>query len=152
VAQEVRALAQRPGEAAKDIKSLITSSAEQVKRGVQLVSETAAALEGVTAKVGQIDAVLSAAAKAAQEQAIGLGEVNIAVNQMDQVTQENAAMIEETTAAAESLKNEAVEMAALMGQFQIGNGSHAHAQPQSRRPDGVESTRRASAPKRPRAA
>ena len=59
---------------------------------------------------------------------MGLGEINIAVNEMDQVTQENAAMIEQTTAAAESLKSEAVEMSALMGQFRTGDGSDARAQ------------------------
>ena len=133
VAQEVRALAQRSGEAAKDIKSLITSSSEQVKRGVKLVNETAAALQGVTDQVGKIDAVLSEVAKTAQEQSMGLGEINIAVNQMDQATQENAAMIEETTAAAESLKSEAVEMSALMGQFRTGDGSDARAQGPSAR-------------------
>ncbi len=120
VAQEVRALAQRSAVAAKEIKSLISASSAQVKRGVKLVNETASALQEVTAKVGKIDTVLSEMANAAQEQATGLGEVNIAVNQMDQVTQQNAAMIEQATAAAASLQSEAVEMAALMGRFRIG--------------------------------
>jgi methyl-accepting chemotaxis protein len=150
VAQEVRALAQRSAEAAKEIKCLISSSSEQVKRGVKLVSETAAALEGVTAKVSQIDIVLSAMASAAQEQASGLGEVNIAVNKMDQVTQQNAAMIDQTTAAAASLKTEADEMTNLMGQFRIGEGLQAQPQPQAPRLALVESDRRVPEPKRRR--
>jgi methyl-accepting chemotaxis protein len=125
VAQEVRALAQRSASAAKEIKTLIAASSDEVKRGVTLVNETAAALEGVTAKVGQIDTLLSGVARSAQEQATGLGEVNIAVNKMDQVTQENAAMIEEATAAANTLETEAAEMTALMGRFRIGGGAHA---------------------------
>jgi methyl-accepting chemotaxis protein len=132
VAQEVRALAQRSASAAKEIKSLIAASSDEVKRGVTLVNETAVALEGVTAKVGQIDGLLSEMALSAQEQATGLGQVNIAVNQMDQVTQENAAMIEEATAAANSLQMEAADMTALMGRFRIGNGAHAPAKQPAR--------------------
>ena len=151
VAQEVRALAQRSSGAAKDIKALITSSSEQVKRGVKLVSETAAALEEVTAHVGQIDAVLSQVVKAAREQAVELGDVNIAVDQMDQVTEKNTAMIEQTTAAAESLKNEAVALKGLMSEFRVGNGSQAQA-PQHAGPVERNLVRRATAKKRPRAA
>lgn len=119
VAQEVRDLAQRSAKAAKEIKSLISSSSEQVKRGVTLVGGVAAALQDVTAKVGEIDVVLSEMARSSQEQATGLAEVNIAVNQMDQVTQHNAAMLGTATTAASSLKFAAAEMAALIGEFRI---------------------------------
>ena len=119
VAQEVRGLAQRSALAAKEIKALITASSEQVKRGVALVDETAKALEGVTAKVGEIDAVLSAVAKSAQAQAAGLSKVNISVNRMDQVTHENAKMLGESRAAAQSLEVAAGEMATLIGEFRI---------------------------------
>ena len=125
VAQEVRALAQRSAEAAKEIKSLISSSSGEVKRGVALVSETADALEGVTKKVVRIDALLSQMARAAKEQAIGLAEVNTAVNRMDVVTQQNSAMITEATGAAATLKGEALEMANMIGQFRIGREAHA---------------------------
>jgi methyl-accepting chemotaxis protein len=120
VAQEVRALAQRSAEAAKEIKALIASSSDQVKRGVRLVGDTGQALQGISAKVTEIDALIADMAKSAQEQATGLGQVNSAVNQMDQVTQQNAAMVEEATAAANSLKIEADGMAQLMGQFRLG--------------------------------
>ena len=121
VAQEVRALAQRSAEAAKEIKGLIASSSEQVQRGVRLVGDTGQALEGIVVKVTQIDALIAEIAKSAQEQAIGLIEVNTAVNQMDQVTQQNSAMVEQATAAAAGLKSEAGELTRLVERFQIGD-------------------------------
>jgi methyl-accepting chemotaxis protein len=120
VAQEVRELAQRSAKAAKEIKTLISSSSEQVTRGVKLVGDVATALEAVTAKVGEIDVVLSEMARSSQEQATGLAEVNIAVNQMDQVTQLNAAMLGQATDAATRLRSAAAEMATLIGEFRIG--------------------------------
>jgi methyl-accepting chemotaxis protein len=123
VAQEVRALAQRSADAAKEIKSLIASSSEQVQRGVKLVGDTGEALTGIATQVSQIDALISDIARSAQEQAVGLSQVNSAVNQMDQVTQQNAAMVEQTTAAAASLKAEAMELTNLVGRFGSGQGS-----------------------------
>ena len=123
VAQEVRALAQRSAEAAKEIKHHISSSANQVGRGVKLVSETGQALEDIVAKVATIDQLLSEISASAQEQATGLAEVNIAVNQMDQATQQNAAMVEESTAASASLRGEAADLATLVAKFQTGGSS-----------------------------
>lgn len=120
VAQEVRELAQRSAKAAKEIKTLISSSSEQVKRGVKLVGDVAAALNAVTAKVGEIDIVLSEMARSSQEQAVGLAEVNNAVNHMDQATQHNAVLLGNATDAASRLKSAASEMAALIGEFRIG--------------------------------
>jgi methyl-accepting chemotaxis protein len=125
VAQEVRALAQRSAEAAKQIKTLIASSGQQVDRGVGLVSETGAALVGIVAKVAEIDSLILTIAQSSQEQAAGLSEVNTAVNQMDQVTQQNAAMVEETTAAAASLRGEAAELARRVSQFQLGDAERS---------------------------
>jgi methyl-accepting chemotaxis protein len=121
VAQEVRELAQRSAKAAKEIKALISSSSDQVKRGVKLVGDVAGALELVTTKVGEIDLVLSEMARSSQEQATGLAEVNIAVNQMDQVTQINAVMLGKATDAAGRLRLAASEMAALIGAFRVGD-------------------------------
>ena len=120
VAQEVRSLAQRSAEAAKEIKVLIATSGQQVARGVRLVTETGQTLSGIVDKVASIDALIGEIAKSSQEQAIGLNQVNTAVNQMDQVTQQNAAMVEEATAAASNLKSEARGLAALVGRFEIG--------------------------------
>ncbi|MDR3509649.1 MAG: methyl-accepting chemotaxis protein [Caulobacteraceae bacterium] len=134
VAQEVRALAQRSAEAAKEIKTLIASSSEQVKRGVRLVGDTGQALNGIVTKVTTIDALIAEIALSSQEQATGLAQVNTAVNQMDQVTQQNAAMVEEATAAASSLKAEAVELADLVGRFQTGQAVQTRGRPQVAQP------------------
>jgi methyl-accepting chemotaxis protein len=120
VAQEVRALAQRSAEAAKEIKALIASSTSQVARGVQLVGDTGQALSGIVGKVSQIDTLISEIAQSSQEQATGLNQVNSAINQMDQVTQQNAAMVEEATAAAANLRNEAGELGRMVARFQTG--------------------------------
>lgn len=153
VAQEVRALAQRSAEAAKEIKTLIANSSSQVERGVKLVGATGQALADIVGKVGQIDLLISEIAQSSQEQATGLNQVNIAVNQMDQVTQQNAAMVEQATAAASNLKSEANELARLVLRFETGHGTHqvtpARAEPARvapARPEHVRPDRQASAP------
>jgi len=125
VAQEVRALAQRSAEAAKEIKALIAASSSQVERGVRLVGDTGEALTGIVAKVTEMDQLIAEISQSAQEQATGLSQVNTAVNQMDQVTQQNAAMVEEATAAAASLKSEAMELGRLVGRFDCGADVHS---------------------------
>ena len=120
VASEVRALAQRSAEAAKEIKVLISASAQQVGAGVRLVGETGEALSRIVTQVAEVSGVVGEIASSAQEQATGLAEVNTAVNQMDQVTQQNAAMVEQSTAAAHALAQETAELARLTGLFQLG--------------------------------
>ena len=129
VAQEVRALAQRSAEAAKEIKALISTSSKQVAQGVDLVGQTGAALQSIVTKVAEIDALVSEISSSAQEQATGLNEVNTAVNQMDQVVQQNAAMVEESTAASHSLAQEAQEMSRLVMRFQVGDTPVHHGAP-----------------------
>jgi methyl-accepting chemotaxis protein len=119
VATEVRALAQRSADAAKEIKTLISASGAQVATGVKLVGETGMALGRTLEQVEQINQLVREIAASAREQATGLGEVNTAVNQMDQVTQQNAAMVEEATAASHSLAGEALELGRLVGQFHL---------------------------------
>ena len=123
VAQEVRALAQRSAEAAKEIKSLITASTEQVSSGVSLVDQTGQALERIVDQVARINGVVGEIAASAKEQATGLEEVNVAVIQMDQVTQQNAAMVEESTAASHSLAREADTLSRMMEQFRVDAGA-----------------------------
>jgi methyl-accepting chemotaxis protein len=125
VAQEVRALAQRSADAAKEIKGLITTSTQQVGTGVNLVGQTGEALRAIVEQVASIDALVGEIASSAQEQATGLHQVNTAVNQMDQVVQQNAAMVEEATAATHSLRGEAGELAALVGRFKVDAGASA---------------------------
>jgi methyl-accepting chemotaxis protein len=120
VATEVRALAQRSADAAKEIKGLISASTTHVGEGVHLVGETGRALERIGAEVARINALVMEIAASAQEQAVGLEQVNTAVNQMDQVTQQNAAMVEESTAASHSLVREADNLTELMSRFRVG--------------------------------
>jgi methyl-accepting chemotaxis protein len=125
VATEVRALAQRSADAAKEIKTLISASGGQVVAGVKLVGETGKSLLRIGEQVGHLNQLVAEIAASAREQAAGLAEVNIAVNQMDQVTQQNAAMVEESTAASHSLAGEAQALANLVGQFRTGAGRPA---------------------------
>ncbi|WP_419251765.1 methyl-accepting chemotaxis protein [Caulobacter sp. ErkDOM-YI] len=120
VAQEVRALAQRSADAAKQIKTLIRTSTEQVGRGVRLVGETGETLDQILVQVAEINDLVGEIAASSKEQAVGLAEVNQAVNQMDQVTQQNAAMVEQSTAASHALASEAAELERLVGRFQVG--------------------------------
>ncbi|PVM77417.1 methyl-accepting chemotaxis protein [Caulobacter radicis] len=125
VAQEVRALAQRSADAAKEIKTLISTSARQVDEGVKLVGQTGEALEGIVFKVGEIDALVRELAASAGEQAVSLNEVNSAVNQMDQGVQQNAAMVEEANAVAHALKSEIVGLVEMTGRFRVSAAREA---------------------------
>jgi methyl-accepting chemotaxis protein len=119
VATEVRALAQRSADAAKEIKTLISTSSQQVATGVNLVGETGRTLTRIVEQVSRLNVLVIEIAGAVQEQATGLGEVNSAVNQMDEVTQKNAGMVADTTAASQSLAAEAAELIRLLGQFKL---------------------------------
>ncbi|MEJ2816735.1 MULTISPECIES: methyl-accepting chemotaxis protein [unclassified Caulobacter] len=146
VAQEVRALAQRSAEAAKEIKTLIANSTSQVARGVQLVGDTGQALSGIVGKVAEIDTLISEIAQSSQEQATGLNQVNSAINQMDQVTQQNAAMVEQATAAAANLRTESVGLAELVSRFHTGEAVHRRAAPAARPRAAAETPRPAARP------
>lgn len=120
VAQEVRELAQRSANAAKEIKALIGNSEVAVSEGVKLVNETGDGLTAIAGLVQAINEHMDAIASAAQEQSVGLGEVNQAVNHMDQATQKNAAMVEEMNAASAGLAQEAANLADLLRRFRTG--------------------------------
>jgi len=119
VASEVRALAQRSSEAAKEIKGLISTSAEQVGAGVELVDRTGKALTDILQTAETVASLIGEIASSARDQSAGLGEINTAVTQLDQTTQETAAMVEESTAAGHSLLREAQSLATLMGTFTV---------------------------------
>ncbi|MDE8350057.1 MAG: methyl-accepting chemotaxis protein [Acidocella sp.] len=125
VATEVRALAQRSADAAKEIKQLIFTSGEQVEIGVKLVGDTGKALTRMVGQVAQISRIVGEIAAAAKEQASALGQVNTAINQMDQVTQQNAAMVEQSTAASHGLAAEAKDLANIIAQFKTEEGPEA---------------------------
>ncbi|MCA1490678.1 HAMP domain-containing protein [Ensifer sp. NBAIM29] len=125
VAQEVRELAQRSANAAKDIKALISRSGDEVHSGVKLVTATGEALGLIQGHVVKINEHVHSIATAAREQSTGLSEVSTAVNQMDQTTQQNAAMVEESTAATNRLADEAANLARLIARFRIDAGTAA---------------------------
>ncbi|WP_284700295.1 methyl-accepting chemotaxis protein [Nitratireductor mangrovi] len=125
VAQEVRQLAQRSAEAAKEIKTLITNSGQQVEAGVELVDATGKALREIIGEVQEINEHVSAIVAAAREQATGLEEINSAVSQMGRSAQQNAAMVEQSTAASHGLAGEAAALNTLLGQFKLSGGSTA---------------------------
>jgi methyl-accepting chemotaxis protein len=120
VASEVRALAQRSSGAAKEIKTLINASGEQVGAGVKLVGESGSALKQIVHQVEQINSLVSEMALAAEQQSTGIEEVNAAVGQMDQVTQQNAAMVEQSTAASRNLAGETQTLQNLVKFFNVG--------------------------------
>ncbi len=151
VATEVRALAQRSADAAKEIKTLISASGQQVDSGVRLVGETGKALARIVEQVERLNVLVGDIAASAQEQATGLAQVNTAVNQMDQVTQQNAAMVEQSTAASHSLAAEAEALARLVGQFRLATDTVAHAAPApaAAAPPAPAAARRAAPPAKP---
>lgn len=119
VAQEVRELAQRSAQAAKEIKGLIQNSTTEVESGVKLVRDTGVALNTIGSFIGQINGHMNSISVSAKEQSTGLAEINTAVNSMDQSTQQNAAMVEESTAAASSLAQEAAKLRDLVTRFKL---------------------------------
>ncbi len=123
VANEVRALAQRSADAAREIKGLITTSGQHVQRGVSLVGETGKALGQIVSRVGEVSQIVKEIAESATKQTEMLGNVNTTVGQMDTMTQQNAAMVEETTAAARSLAEEASLLNDTVAKFSIGGGA-----------------------------
>ncbi|MBX9465627.1 MAG: globin-coupled sensor protein [Aquamicrobium sp.] len=129
VAQEVRALAQRSADAAKEIKTLIATSSAQVERGVKLMAETGDVSERIITSVVEIDELVAGIASSSREQSMGLSDINTAVSEMDQGTQQNAAMVEQTTAAVHSLRSEAATLAEGVSAFVLDNAPRAKAAP-----------------------
>ena len=119
VANEVRGLAQRSADAARDIKALIDKSTAHVGDGVKLVGETGTLLNEIVAQIGTVTAQVDDIAEMAATQAVNLEQVNSSVSTMDQMTQQNAAMVEETTASARSLADEAQRLGDLVAQFRV---------------------------------
>lgn len=124
VATEVRTLAQRSADAAKEIKALITTSADQVDRGVNLVRRAGDALSEISGQVSNISGLVSGIAVSAGEQASGVSEIATSVTQLETVTQQNAAMVEESTAAGHMLREKSVELASLIEQFRVDDLAH----------------------------
>jgi methyl-accepting chemotaxis protein len=119
VAGEVRSLAQRSAEAAREIKRLIGASVEQVESGSRLVHDAGSTMGEIVASVQRVSDMIGEISAAAAEQSQGIGQVNGAVNQLDRMTQQNAALVEQSAAAAESLKDQSRQLVTAMAAFRI---------------------------------
>ncbi len=119
VASEVRALAKRTTDAAREIKSLISTSVERVERGTTVAQDAGAAIQEIVGSAERIQALLSEIATGSREQTDGIGHVSDAVQQLDRSTQQNAAMVEETAAAAASLLDQANGLVTQVGRFRL---------------------------------
>jgi methyl-accepting chemotaxis protein len=120
VAGEVRTLAQRSAEAAREIKRLIADSVDKVAAGGALVQRAGESMQGIVEQVEHATDLVGEITSAAVEQSSGIGQVSQAVSQMDQVTQQNAALVEESAAAATSLQQQAERLAEAVRVFRLG--------------------------------
>jgi methyl-accepting chemotaxis protein len=119
VAGEVRNLAQRSAQAAKEIKGLIGASVDKVETGSRLVADAGQTMSEIVGSVQRVSDIIGEITAAAGEQSDGIGQVNVAVTQLDQMTQQNAALVEESAAAAESLKDQAARLTQVVQIFRI---------------------------------
>ncbi|MCW5665149.1 MAG: MCP four helix bundle domain-containing protein [Piscinibacter sp.] len=119
VAGEVRSLAQRSAEAAREIKALIGASVERVEAGSKMVDDAGATIRDVVGQVQRVADLIAEIGAATAEQTQGIEQVGGAVTQLDQVTQQNAALVEESAAAADSLKQQAERLVQAVGVFRL---------------------------------
>jgi len=124
VAGEVRSLAQRSASAAKEIKSLITGSVEQVEQGTALVDEAGRTMDEIVGAIKRVSDIVGEISAASAEQSQGVSQVGQAVSQLDQTTQQNAALVEESAAAAESLKQQAQQLVQAVAVFRVAAAQH----------------------------
>jgi len=122
VAGEVRNLAQRSADAAKEIKTLITASVEQVERGTGLVDQAGSTMQEVVDAIGRVSSIMGEIDSASTQQSAGVQQVSEAVGQMDQATQQNAALVEESAAAADSLRQQAQQLVQAVAVFNVSSG------------------------------
>jgi len=123
VAGEVRTLAQRSADAAKEIKSLITASVERVEHGTTLVDQAGKTMNDIVTAIHRVTDIVGEITSASVEQSSGVGQVGEAITQMDQATQQNAALVEESAAAAESLRLQAQRLVQTVAVFKLASGS-----------------------------
>ncbi|MFN6997777.1 MAG: methyl-accepting chemotaxis protein, partial [Aquincola tertiaricarbonis] len=129
VAGEVRSLAQRSAEAAKEIKTLIGASVERVETGSRLVRDAGSTMGEIVASVQRVTDIIGEITAASSEQSQGINQVNRSVIELDQMTQQNAALVEESAAAAESLKEQAARLTQLTASFTLSGSAAAPVQP-----------------------
>jgi methyl-accepting chemotaxis protein len=125
VASEVRNLAQRSAAAAKEIKALIGDSVDKVERGSKLVGQAGVTMDEVVASVKRVTDIMGEIANASAEQSAGIEQVNHSIIEMDSMTQQNAALVEEAAAAAQSLQDQAAELARVVSIFKLDDGEES---------------------------
>ena len=123
VATEVRNLAQRSAEAAKQIKTLISDSVEKVDKGSKLVSQAGVTMNEIVNSINRVTNIMAEITAAGREQSQGIAQVNQAITQMDDTTQKNAALVEQAAAASQSLRDQASSLTQMVGMFQLGSMS-----------------------------
>jgi methyl-accepting chemotaxis protein len=119
VAGEVRNLAQRSAQAAKEIKGLIDASVERVASGTLLADQAGVTMQGVVEAIRRVSDLVGEISSATSEQSAGVGQVGETISQMDRVTQQNAALVEESAAAADSLKQQALQLVQAVAVFKL---------------------------------
>ena len=122
VATEVRSLAQRSAQAAKEIKTLISASVEKVDSGSKVVKDAGGTMQELVVNARRMNDLLAEISTAASEQSSGVSQVGAAVNELDRMTQQNAALVEETAAAASALKDQAIGLANEVDRFKLPAG------------------------------
>ena len=125
VAGEVRTLAQRSAQAAKEIKVLINDSVDKVRSGTALVDSAGTTMTEIVGSVQRVSDIIDEVRAATHEQSQGIAQVSTAVHQLDQMTQQNSALVEESTAAADSLREQALRLTEVVALFRV-SGSTAH--------------------------
>ena len=128
VATEVRNLAQRSAAAAREIKGLIDDSVDKVGVGSKLVEQAGVTMNEVVSSIKRVHDIMGEITAASSEQSDGIEQVNQAITQMDTVTQQNAALVEQAAAAAESLQDQAANLAGLVSVFKLGSSDVGGAQ------------------------
>ena len=129
VAGEVRSLARRSAEAAREIKALILDSARKVESGSELVTVAGRSMQDIVASVQQVAHIIGEVKASSAEQSLGIIQVNSAVAELDQMTQQNAALVEQSAAASESLKDQAASLARVVETFRAGSADAVETAP-----------------------
>ena len=125
MAAEVRTLANRSTQAARDIKQLIDASVTKTVNGQALVQKAGERMEDIVSQIKRVNGLITEVTTAANEQNTGISQVNQAVTQLDQMTQENAALVEESAAASDSLSQEAQRLSQIIGVFRLSKRTPA---------------------------
>jgi methyl-accepting chemotaxis protein len=151
VAGEVRSLAQKSADAAKEITSLITESVARIDQGTQLASESGEVLSGINQSINEVAQMIEQISQASNQQMEGIDQAHKAISQIDEVTQQNAALVEETAAAADSMNEQAESLDRNMAFFKTGQSVHLPpAKKTDTKPASLPPAKKSNAPAEPK--